>query len=210
MPQVNIITTQGENAGTMDLLDTVFGVEANNDLIAQAIYVRLQNARLGTRKTKDRGEISGGGSKPWRQKGTGRARHGSTRSPIWVGGGHVHALRPGAKQLVMPRAMRKAALFSALSAKVAGDAFVVVEGLSFEKPTTKTASAVVQKMTDKKKILIVTAGKDEQIEKSMRNLAHVKVREARLLHPLEIVWSDVVLATKESITTITETFAKTA
>lgn len=210
MPQVNIITIQGEDAGTMDLSDNVFGAEVNNDLIAQAIYVRLQNARLGTRKTKDRGEIRGGGSKPWRQKGTGRARHGSTRSPIWTGGGHVHAIRPGSRQLTMPRAMRRAALFSALSAKVTNNAFVIVEGFAFEKPNTKNASAVVKKLTDKKKILIVTAGKDEQLEKSMRNIANVKVREARLLHPFEIVWSDVVLATKDSIATITETFSQTA
>lgn len=206
MAKANIITIQGEDAGAMELSDTVFGTEVNQDLIAQSIYVRLQNARLGTRKTKDRGEISGGGSKPWRQKGTGRARQGSTRAPHWVGGGHIHALRPGAKQLTMPRAMRKAALSSALSAKVAQDTFVIVEGLTFDKPTTKDAATMVKKMTDKKKVLIVTEGKDEHVEKSMRNLTNVKVREARILHPYEIVWSDVVLATKESIAAITGMF----
>jgi len=206
MAKANIITIQGEDAGVMELHGSVFDAEINNDLVAQSIYVRLQNARLGTRKTKDRGEIRGGGAKPWRQKGTGRARHGSTRSPIWVGGGHIHALRPGARQLTMPRAMRRAALFSALSTKVAAEAFVVVDGLTFEHPTTKEAAAIVKKLTDKKKVLIVTAGKDEQVEKSMRNLGSVKVREARILHPYEIMWSDVVLATKESIDVITNTF----
>lgn len=194
-----MLSIDGTDAGTVAVPDEVFAVPVNHDLIAQAIYIRLQNARLATRKTKDRGEVRGGGAKPWRQKGTGRARHGSTRSPIWRGGGHVHALRPGVHNVTLSKAMRRGALVSSLSGKHAQGDVLVVQGLAYEKPHTKTAKKTLAAITDKQKALLVTADKDTAVKKSFQNIPGTKVREARLLHAYEIVWSDVVIFTKEGL-----------
>ena len=208
MATIAILTKSGEGAKKVDLNPTIFESEVNHDLIAQAIRIRMYNAWLGTRKTKSRGEVSGGGRKPWRQKGTGRARHGSIRSPIWVGGGHTHPLRPVDKSLKFPKKMRRKALFAALSAQYAQDGIAVIEDVEIKKPNTKEALTLVSPVKDKGKVLLVLSENNIETMKSFKNLKKVRVMEARLLHPYDILHSDIVVFTPKSLEALEQTFVK--
>ncbi len=180
--KVDVLNTKGEKVKTVELPAEIFEAPIKPDLMHQALVRQWANARLGTRKTKSRGEVSGGGRKPWRQKGTGRARQGSTRAPQWVGGGKVHTPRPRDYGVDMPRKMRRAAVRSALSVKAAESAIVVLDELALSEPKTKEMAAVLQRLIGQDSALILLAGPDELVERSVRNLPEVKTLRAQYLN----------------------------
>jgi large subunit ribosomal protein L4 len=159
----------------------------------QALVRQQANARLGTHSTKTRGEVSGGGRKPWRQKGTGRARQGSTRSPIWVGGGKAHTPKPHGYALRMPRKMRRAALRSALSVKAAQSEIVVLDELKLESAKTGEMARALKSLVGSATALIVLPAGDEQVERSTRNLGHAKILRAQYLNIRDILAFDRLL-----------------
>ncbi|OGO15850.1 MAG: 50S ribosomal protein L4 [Chloroflexi bacterium RBG_13_68_17] len=180
--KVDVLNTKGEKVKTVELPAEIFEAPIKPDLMHQALVRQWANARLGTHKTKSRGEVSGGGRKPWRQKGTGRARQGSIRAPQWVGGGKVHTPRPRDYSVDMPRKMRRAAVRSALSAKAAESAIVVLDELALSAPKTKEMAAILRRLVGEDSALIVLAGPDERVERSTRNLAEVKTLRAQYLN----------------------------
>jgi large subunit ribosomal protein L4 len=180
--KVDVVNTQGEKVNSVDLPAEIFEAPIKPDLMHQALLRPWANARLGTHKTKSRGEVSGGGRKPWRQKGTGRARQGSTRAPNWVGGGKAHTPRPRDYAVSMPRKMRRAAVRSALSAKAAEAAIVVLDELALAEPKTKEMAAILSRLVGHDSALILLAGPDEAVELSSRNLPEVKTLRAQYLN----------------------------
>jgi large subunit ribosomal protein L4 len=185
--KVDVLNMQGKKVDTAELPPAIFEVPIKRDLMHQALVRQLANARLGTHKTKSRGEVSGGGRKPWRQKGTGRARHGSTRSPIWVGGGRAHAPRPRKYTRHMPRKMRREALRSALSIKAAQKEVVVLDELKMERPKTKEMVATLERLVGQASVLILLAESNEMIEKSARNLPDAKTLRANYLNVRDLL-----------------------
>jgi large subunit ribosomal protein L4 len=185
--KVNVLNMQGKTIDTMELPATIFEAPIKMDLMHQALVRQLANARLGTHKTKSRAEVSGGGRKPWRQKGGGRARHGSTRSPIWVGGGGAHTpvLRKYTRQ--MPRKMRRAALRSALSVKAAQEELLILDELKMKQPKTKEMVAVLERLVGKASVLILISEADEAVEKSVRNLPKAKTLRANYLNVRDLL-----------------------
>ncbi len=203
-----VYNQEGEKTGEVNLNPTIFSAKINEQLMAQAVRVRLANARLGTVKTKGRGEVRGGGKKPWRQKGTGRARHGSIRSPIWVGGGHAHSLRPRDLSLKMPIKMKRRALFSALTKKLNQGKVFILDKLDLKGIKTKAMVEVLQNLPVSKKVLLVIPEKDEKTELSIRNLPKKKVLEARLLNTYDVLDYDSMVLLKEGLEVIERTFVK--
>jgi len=185
--KVDVLNMQGKKVDTAELPPAIFEVPVKRDLMHQALIRQLANARLGTHKTKSRGEVSGGGRKPWRQKGTGRARHGSRRSPIWVGGGRAHAPRPRKYTRHMPRKMRHAALRSALSVKAAQKEVVVLDELKMERPKTKEMVATLERLVGQASVLILLGESNEAIEKSARNLPDAKTLRANYLNVRDLL-----------------------
>jgi len=185
--KVDVLNMQGKKVDTAELPPAIFEVPVKRDLMHQALVRQLANARLGTHKTKSRGEVSGGGRKPWRQKGTGRARHGSRRSPIWVGGGRAHAPRPRKYTRHMPRKMRHAALRSALSVKAAQKEVVVLDELKMERPKTKEMVATLERLVGQASVLILLGESNEAIEKSARNLPDAKTLRANYLNVRDLL-----------------------
>jgi len=185
--KVDVLNMQGKKVDTAELPPAIFEVPIKRDLMHQALVRQLANARLGTHKTKSRGEVSGGGRKPWRQKGTGRARHGSIRSPIWVGGGRAHAPRPRKYTRHMPRKMRREALRSALSIKAAQKEVVVLDELKMERPKTKEMVATLERLVGQASVLILLAESNEAIEKSARNLPDAKTLRANYLNVRDLL-----------------------
>lgn len=175
--EVNVLNMKGKKVDTVDLPVAIFEASINVDLMHQAYVRQMANSRLGTHSTKRRGEVAGGGRRPWRQKGTGRARHGSTRSPIWVGGGKVHTPKPRNYDKKMPRKMRQAALRSALSAKAADSGIIVLDELKLKEPKTRLMAQVLDKLVGEDSALIVIPEKSddfETVELSARNLPNAK------------------------------------
>lgn len=191
--KVDVFNMKGEKVSTTELPPEIFEVQVKQELLHQALVRQLANARLGTHKTKTRSEVAGGGRKPWRQKGTGRARAGSTRSPIWVGGGKAHTPRPRDHGLDMPRKMRLAALRSALSAKAAQSEIVVVDEITLGQPKTREMAAVLQHLVGQSSALILLPGPDESVEKSVRNLAAAKTVRAAYLNVRDLLGYDRVV-----------------
>jgi len=185
--KVDVLNMQGKKVDTTELPPAIFEAPVKKDLMHQALVRQLANARLGTHKTKSRGEVSGGGRKPWRQKGTGRARHGSRRSPIWVGGGKAHTPRPRKYTRHMPRKMRRAALRSALSVKAAQKEVVVLDELKMERPKTKEMVAILERLVGQASALILLAESNEVIEKSVRNLPDAKTLRANYLNVRDLL-----------------------
>ncbi|TET84057.1 MAG: 50S ribosomal protein L4 [Anaerolineales bacterium] len=185
--KVDVLNMQGKKVDTTELPPAIFEAPVKKDLMHQALVRQLANARLGTHKTKSRGEVSGGGRKPWRQKGTGRARHGSRRSPIWVGGGKAHTPRPRKYTRHMPRKMRRAALRSALSVKAAQKEVVVLDELKMERPKTKEMVAILERLVGQASALILLAESNETIEKSVRNLPDAKTLRANYLNVRDLL-----------------------
>ena len=185
--KVDVLNMQGKKVDTTELPPAIFEAPVKRDLMHQAFVRQMANARLGTHKTKSRGEVSGGGRKPWRQKGTGRARHGSRRSPIWVGGGKAHAPKPRSYTRHMPRKMRRAALRSALSIKAAQKEVVVLDELKMERPKTKEMVATLERLVGQASVLILLAESNEAVEKSARNLPDAKTLRASYLNVRDLL-----------------------
>jgi large subunit ribosomal protein L4 len=183
--KVDVVNMQGEKVKTVDLPVEIFETQINKDLMHQALIMQLANARLGTHKTKTRSEVSGGGRKPWKQKGTGRARQGSTRSAQWVGGGKVHTPRPRKYTKLMPRQMRRNAICSALSVKASDADVVVLDELTLPEPKTKLMAQALDRLVGDSSALILMAEKNESydvVTRSANNLPDAKILMAQYLN----------------------------
>jgi len=195
--EVNVLNTEGNKVDTANLPVEIFEASINVDLMHQTYVRQIANARLGTHNTKSRGEVSGGGRKPWRQKGTGRARHGSIRSPIWVGGGKVHTPKPRKYTKKMPRKMRRAALCSALSAKAAEDEIVVIDELVLSEPKTKLMAETLSNLIgEDENVLILLPEKSEAyktIELSARNLPNARTLLVQYINIRDLLSHDKII-----------------
>ena len=191
--QVLVRNTQGETVDEVELLDDIFGVEPNVPVMHQALVRQLANARLGTHKTKKRGEVRGGGRKPWRQKGTGRARQGSIRAPQWRGGGAVFGPQPRSYKQKMPRKMRRLAYRSGLSLKAQGDQIIVLDALQMEVPKTREMLDILDRLELGASVLILLPRRNENIEKSAKNIPDVKTVRASYLNVRDLLNYDYLL-----------------
>jgi large subunit ribosomal protein L4 len=200
--QVPVYNAQGEQVRETELRDEIFAAPINDALMHQALLRQLANARLGTHKAKTRGEVSGGGRKPWRQKGTGRARQGSIRAPHWKGGGIVFGPRPRSYEQKMPRKMRRQALRSALSVKAAGSQLVLLEALEMAEPRTKEIVGMLQRLGIESSALILLPGRDDVILRSVQNLPEVRTLVAQYLNVRDLLKYDYVLMPLASVEVI--------
>lgn len=208
MPKVAVYNIAGEKTGEIELNDSVFGVEVNEAVVHQAVVMQQANQRLGTAATKTRGMVRGGGRKPWRQKGTGRARAGSNSSPVWVGGGTTFGPHPRSYAFSMPRKARRLAIKSALSAKVQAGELLVMESIEFAEPKTKNVLTMLDNLkAGGDKALIVMAEESENVEKSSRNIPGVKSITSLGLNVIDLLYHDKVLITKEAVSKIEEVLA---
>lgn len=204
MAKVKVVNVTGSEVGEIELSDKVFGIEPNESVLFEAIIAQRASLRQGNHKVKGRSEVSGGGRKPWRQKGTGRARQGSIRSPQWRGGGIVFGPVPRSYSYKLPKKVRRLALLSALSSKVREESFVVVDALSFDAPKTKDFAKVLKDLSIAKKALFVTADLDENVALSARNLAGITVLPASGINVLDLVGHDQVVMTKAAVEKVEE------
>lgn len=207
MPKVTLYSQDGSKAGEIELNDSIFGIEPNKTVLFEAIVMQKASLRQGTHKTKVRSEVSGGGRKPWRQKGTGRARAGSIRSPQWVGGGTVFGPTPRSYSYKMPKKVRRLAIKSALSNKVIEDNVLVLESLTFETPKTKEIANTLKNLEVQSKTLIVTADLDENVALSARNIPGVTVVTATGINVLDVVSHDKLVMTKSAVEKVEEVLA---
>ena len=196
LPVYNMV---GEKVGETELADEIFAVPINEAVMHQALLRQLANARLGTHKTKKRGEVSGGGRKPWRQKGTGRARQGSIRSPQWRKGGTVFGPQPRSYRQKMPRKMRRLAVRSALSVKAAAEQIILLDTLSMEESRTKQMLALLDSLGIQDSALILLSRKDEAVERSARNVPEVKTLRANYLNIRDILGYDHLVLPLEAL-----------
>jgi large subunit ribosomal protein L4 len=193
--EVEVVNMKGKVVRSIELPAAIFSAPVRKDLMHQALVYQQANAHLGTHKTKNRGEVSGGGRKPWKQKGTGRARQGSTRSPQWRGGGKVHTPIPRDYSVKMPRQMRQAALRSALSAKMTDKAVVVVDRIALPSVNTQAMSKALQAVAGTENALVVLSERNETVERATRNLAQAKTLNAGYLNIRDLFkYEKVVLA----------------
>lgn len=206
MAKVSVYNMEGNEVGTMELSDAVFGVEIKENLVHQAVRLQLADNRQGTQKAKTRAEVSGGGRKPWRQKGTGHARQGSIRAPQWKGGGIVFAPTPRDYSFKMNRKERQAALKSVLTSKVQENNFLVLEDLKFDVPKTKDMKKVLDALHVENALLIV--GKDsDNVVLSARNLPDVASVAPETINVFDLLNHNTIIATKSSVASIEEVYA---
>ena len=207
MPNVKVFDLNAKEVGEIELSQEIFGVEIHPTLMHQAMVMQLANQRLGTAATKTRAMVRGGGKKPWRQKGTGRARAGTIRSPLWVGGGVVFGPHPRKYVKKMPRKARRLALKSALSAKMVASELRILDSLQFEAPKTKQVLEVLKAFElEGKKALFISREYSENVEKSTRNLKGVKAITSMGLNIVDLVHHDAIFLTKDAVTQIEEVF----
>lgn len=206
MANVSVYNMEGKEVGTLELNDAVFGVEVNEHLVHLAVVAQLANKRQGTQKAKTRSEVSGGGRKPWRQKGTGHARQGSTRSPQWKGGGVVFAPTPRDYTIRLNKKEKRAALKSALTSRVQDNKFIVVDELKFEEIKTKNFKNVMNNLNINK-ALVVLADNDQNTVLSARNIADIKTAMAANINVYDILKYNTVVATKAAVASIEEVYA---
>jgi large subunit ribosomal protein L4 len=205
MASVDVINQKGEKVNSIELDDTVFNAEIRDTLVQRVIVWQLAKRRSGTASTKTRGEISGGGKKPWRQKGTGRARAGTNRSPIWVGGGTIFGPKPRSYAFSLPKKMRKAALRSVLTAMLKDDQLTVIDKIELDAPKTKVFVDIMKTMgLEAKKILFVTAEKDETLLRSSRNLYQVLVLPIEGLNVYDLLRFDRLVVLEAAVPRIHE------
>lgn len=204
MPKVAVYNIEGQQVGEIELADTVFGAEVNEAAIKQVVDMQLANRRRGTASTKGRGEVRGGGRKPWRQKGTGRARHGSRRSPIWRGGAVIFGPKPRDYSFTVPKKLKRTALRSALSAKVAAGELTVLEGLEFDTPWTKRMVEILRNLQISGKALIVTGLPDLKVAKSARNIPGVKSLPVNNLNVYDLLLHERLVLTKDAVAKVEE------
>ena len=206
MANVSVYNMEGKEVGTMELNDAVFGVEVNEHLVHLAVVAQLANKRQGTQKAKTRSEVSGGGRKPWRQKGTGHARQGSTSAPQWTGGGVVFAPTPRDYSIRLNKKEKRAALKSALTSRVNDNKFVVVDELKFEEIKTKNFKNVMNNL-NVSKALVVLAENDQNVVLSARNIPEVRTSLVNTLSVYDILKYNTVVATKAAVASIEEVYA---
>lgn len=207
MPKVALFKQDGSQTGDIELNEAVFGIEPNTHVLHEAVVMQRASLRQGTHKVKNRSEVRGGGRKPWRQKGTGRARQGSIRSPQWVGGGVVFGPTPRSYSYKLPKKVRRLALQSALSSKVANDNVIVLEELVFEAPKTKQFVDMLNNLKVDTKALVVTTDKDENVIRSANNLQEVKVLTVEEVNVLDLLAHDKLILTKDAAEKAGEVFA---
>ncbi|QQK07049.1 50S ribosomal protein L4 [Miniphocaeibacter halophilus] len=207
MPNVTVYNQLGESVGEIELNDAIFGVEVNEHVIYEVVKNQLANKRQGTQSAKTRAEVRGGGRKPWRQKGTGRARQGSTRSPQWTGGGVIFAPKPRDYSYKTPKKIKRLAMKSILSSKVNDEEMIVLDKLSFDNISTKVAKKVLEDVKAAKKALIVVENKDDVVYKSFRNLAGVEIAEAKNINVYDVIKHDSLVMTQDAVKKIEEVFA---
>ena len=206
MASVSVFNMEGAKVGTIELSDSIFAVPVNEHLVHQAVVAQLAAKRQGTQKAKTRGEVSGGGRKPWRQKGTGHARQGSIRAPQWKGGGVVFAPTPRDYSVKVNKKEKLAAMKSVLSAKVAEEKFIVLDELKFEAPKTKEMKAVLDNLKVSK-ALVVTKEKDDVVVKSAANLPNAMTAALNTINVYDMLKYDTVVVTKEAVEAIEEVYA---
>ena len=206
MTNVSVYNIEGKEVGTIDLNDAVFGVEVNEHLVHMAVVSQLANKRQGTQKAKTRSEVSGGGRKPWRQKGTGHARQGSTRAPQWTGGGVVFAPTPRDYSFKLNKKERRAALKSALTSRVEEKKFIVVDEINFDEIKTKKFQDVLNNLSVSKALVVLEDG-NKNAELSARNIADVKTAKTNTINVYDILKYNTVIATKAAVQAIEEVYA---
>jgi large subunit ribosomal protein L4 len=206
MPTVGLFNKEGNKIEDIQLNDKVFAVEVNADAMHQVVVALLANKRQGTQSAKTRAEVRGGGIKPWRQKGTGRARQGSIRAPQWIKGGVVFAPKPRDYRMSIPKSMKRVAMVSALTSKVQNNEMVVLENLDFEAPKTKQVVEML-KAFEAKKTLIITAESNENVYKSARNIEGVAVLPVNNINVYDLLKYPTVMVTKDAVTKIEEVYA---
>ena len=206
MANISVYNMEGNEVGSMELNDAIFGVEVNEHLVHMAVVQQLANKRQGTQKAKTRSEVSGGGRKPWRQKGTGHARQGSTRAPQWTGGGVVFAPVPRDYSFKINKKEKRAALKSALTSRVADEKFIVLDELKLEAIKTKDFVKVLNNLKVAK-ALVVMSDKDLNVEKSAANVPNIKTTLANTLNVYDILKYDTVITTKAAVEKIEEVYA---
>ncbi len=207
MANVSVYNMEGKEVGTMELNDAIFGVEVNEHLVHMAVVQQLANNRQGTQKAKTRSEVSGGGRKPWRQKGTGHARQGSTRSPQWTGGGVVFAPVPRDYSFKLNKKEKRAALKSALTDKLANEKLVVVDKLAFDEIKTKNFVAVMSNLKVDTKALVVLNENDANVVMSAKNVPSVKTALTNTINVYDILNADKLVLTQDAVKTIEEVYA---
>ena len=206
MANVSVYNIEGKEVGKIDLSDAAFGVEVNEHLVHMAVVSRLANNRQGTQKAKTRSEVSGGGRKPWRQKGTGHARQGSTRAPQWTGGGVVFAPVPRDYSFKMNKREKRAALKSALTSRVEENKFIVIDEINFEEAKTKNFANILKSL-DVSKALVVLEDDNKNAELSARNIADVKTAKTNTINVYDILKYNTVITTKAVVAKIEEVYA---
>jgi large subunit ribosomal protein L4 len=207
MPKVALFNQGGSQVGDIELNESVFGIEPNKQVLFEAVLMQRASLRQGNHKVKNRSEVAGGGRKPWRQKGTGRARQGSIRSPQWRGGGTVFGPVPRSYSYKLPKKVRRLAIKSALSSKVAEENILVLEALAFDAPKTKEFVNVLKGLSVNSKTLVVTAGLDENVALSARNIPGVTVVPANGINVLDVIGHDKLVMTKAAVEKVEEVLA---
>lgn len=204
MSKVSVLSQTGSSVGEIELNDAIFGIEPNEAVLFETLVQQRASLRQGNHKVKNRSEVAGGGRKPWRQKGTGRARQGSIRSPQWRGGGVVFGPTPRSYAYKLPRKVRRLALLSALSSKAREENIIVLDALAFDAPKTKEFTEVLKALSIEKKALIVTADLDETVALSARNIPGISVVTASGINVLDIVAHEKLVITKAAVEKVEE------
>ena len=207
MPKINVMNINGQNVGEIELCDSIFNVEVNEHVLYEAVKCQLANRRQGTQSAKTRAEVRGGGRKPWKQKGTGRARQGSTRSVQWVGGGVAFAPKPRSYKYTLPKKVRRLAMKCALSSKVQNNEIIVLDALTMDAPKTKEFVAILNNIKASRKALVVTAEKNENVIKSAANIPNVETALVNTINVYDILKYDSFIITTDAVKKVEEVYA---
>ena len=207
MPKVDLLNMSGQKVGDIELNESIFGVEVNKEAMHLAVINQLANRRQGTQSTKTKSEVRGGGIKPWRQKGTGRARQGSIRSAQWIKGGIVLGPKPRSYRYTLPKKLKRIALKSALTSKVNGNDIFVLDQLNFDAIKTKQMVNVLNNLKVDSSVLVVLTGKNDAVEKSARNIPGVKTAFVNTINVFDILKYDKFLITKDAVAKVEEVYA---
>lgn len=207
MPKVSLYNVNGDQVGEIELKDEIFDAAVNETVLHQAVLLQLASRRQGTSSTKSRGQVSGGGKKPWRQKGTGRARAGTSRSPLWRGGAITFGPKPRKYGFKLPRKVRKLALKSALTTKVQAGEIIVLDQLAFDAPKTKEMVKVLENLKVGRKALLVTLNNEENVDKSARNIPGVTPVDAAGINVYDLLAHDHLIITKDAVAKVEEVLA---
>ena len=207
MPKLNVLNVSGQNVGEIELSDSIFGVEVNGHVLYEVVKNQLANKRQGTQSAKTSAEVRGGGRKPWKQKGTGRARQGSTRSVQWVGGGVAFAPKPRSYKYTLPKKVRRLAMKSALSSKVQNSEVIVLDALNMDAPKTKEFAQILNNINAAKKALVVIADKNDNVIKSARNIEGVQTALVNTMNVYDILKYDSFIITTDAVKKVEEVYA---